>query len=91
MTTPCIDGAKKIGAKDGAKTKSSVRALPLTETLKVRLLEIKEKQKMYQKKFKRSYIKEWLDYVMVDELGNLIYSYNTFYQRQENNHSKRQS
>lgn len=27
---------------------------------------------MYQKKFKRSYIKEWLDYVMVDELGNLI-------------------
>ena len=63
---------KKIDAKDGAKTKSSVRALPLTETLKVRLLEIKEKQKMYQKKFKRSYIKEWLDYVMVDELGNLI-------------------
>lgn len=72
VTTPCIDGAKKIDAKDGAKTKSSVRALPLTETLKVRLLEIKEKQKMYQKKFKRSYIKEWLDYVMVDELGNLI-------------------
>ena len=72
VTTPCLDGEKKIDAKDGAKTKSSVRALPLTETLKVRLLEIKERQKMYQKKFKRSYIKEWLDYVMVDELGNLI-------------------
>ena len=45
-TTHCIDGAKKIDAKDGAKTKSSVRALPLTETLKVRLLEIKEKQRI---------------------------------------------
>ena len=32
VTTPCIDGAKKIDAKDGAKTKSSVRALSLTET-----------------------------------------------------------
>ncbi len=27
---------------------------------------------MYQKKFKRSYDKKWLDYVMVDELGGLI-------------------
>ena len=27
---------------------------------------------MYQKKFKRSYSRQWLDYVMVDELGELI-------------------
>ena len=27
---------------------------------------------MYRKKFKRSYIKEWNDYLLVDELGNLI-------------------
>lgn len=27
---------------------------------------------MYQKKFKRSYDRNWLDYVMVDELGGLI-------------------
>ena len=27
---------------------------------------------MYRKKFKRSYSKEWLDYIMVDELGGLI-------------------
>ncbi len=36
------------------------------------LLEVKAKQEKYQKKFKRAYNKEWLGYVMVDELGELI-------------------
>ncbi|MCR4693190.1 MAG: site-specific integrase [Firmicutes bacterium] len=72
VTVPRVNGRKKIDAKDGAKTKSSVRALPLTESLKDRLIELKEEQKVYQKKFKRSYSKEWLDYIMVDELGGLI-------------------
>lgn len=72
ITTPLIDGKKTIIAKDRAKTKSSVRALPLDADLKERLLEIKKQQEMYQKKFKCSYSKEWLDYVMVDELGELI-------------------
>ena len=27
---------------------------------------------MYQKKFKGAYSKKWLDYIMVDELGELI-------------------
>lgn len=72
VTTPTVDGKKTIIAKDRAKTKSSLRALPLDEELKKRLLEIKEQQENYQKKFKRSYSKEWLDYVMVDELGGLI-------------------
>ena len=72
ITTPNIDGKKTIVAKDRAKTKSSLRALPLNEDLKDRLLELKKQQEMYQKKFKRSYDREWLDYVMVDELGGLI-------------------
>ena len=72
VTTPNIDGKKTIVAKDRAKTKSSLRALPLNEDLKDRLLEIKKQQEMYQKKFKRSYDRNWLDYVMVDELGGLI-------------------
>lgn len=72
ITTPRVDGVKKIIPKDREKTKSSTRALPLDEGVKERLLEHKEKQEMYQKKFKRSYSKEWLDYVMVDELGLLI-------------------
>ena len=72
VTTPNIDGKKTIVAKDRAKTKSSLRALPLNEDLKDRLIEIKKQQEMYQKKFKRSYDRNWLDYVMVDELGGLI-------------------
>ena len=72
VTTPRVDGKKKIIAKDRAKTKSSIRALPLDESVKARLIEHKRKQEMYRKKFKRSYSKEWLDYIMVDELGGLI-------------------
>lgn len=72
VTTPNIDGKKTIVAKDRAKTKSSLRALPLNTDLKDRLLELKKQQEMYQKKFKRSYDRNWLDYVMVDELGGLI-------------------
>lgn len=72
VTTPRVDGKLKIVAKDRAKTKSSLRALPLENAVKERLLVIKERQEMYRKKFKRSYSKEWLDYVMVDELGGLI-------------------
>lgn len=72
VTTPKVNGKTKIIAKDRAKTKSSLRALPLDEMVKTRLLEHKEKQEVYRKKFKRSYSKEWLDYVMVDELGELI-------------------
>lgn len=72
VTTPQVDGKKKIIAKDRAKTKSSIRALPLDESVKARLIEHKRKQEIYRKKFKRSYSKEWLDYIMVDELGGLI-------------------
>ena len=72
VNTCKIDGETKIIAKDRAKTKSSLRALPLDEGVKKRLLEIKEKQEANQKKYKRSYSKEWLGYVLVDELGGLI-------------------
>lgn len=72
VTTPRINGKVKIVAKDRAKTKSSMAAMPLEPSIAARLLEIKERQEMYRKKFKRSYSKEWLDYVMVDELGGLI-------------------
>lgn len=72
VTTPKVNGKTKIVAKDRAKTKSSLRALPLDEVVKTRLLEHKAKQEAYRKKFKRSYSNQWLDYVMVDELGELI-------------------
>lgn len=72
VTTAESERENKIVAKDRAKTKSSLRSLPLDEVVKTRLLEHKAKQETYRKKFKRSYSKQWLDYVMVDELGELI-------------------
>ena len=72
VTMPNVDGKKEIIAKDRGKSDSSMRALPLDAGVKTRLIEIKTKQEMYRKKFKRSYSKEWLDYVLVDELGGLI-------------------
>ncbi len=72
VTTPKIDGKVKIVAKDRAKTKSSLRALPLNEEVKAMLIAHKQKQEEYRKKFIRSYNKKWLEYVLVDELGNLI-------------------
>ncbi|MBQ3553069.1 MAG: site-specific integrase [Clostridia bacterium] len=72
VVTPEVDGVVKIIAKDKGKSDASNRALPLDKDTKARLLAHKEKQEMYQKKFKRAYSKKWLDYVMVDELGELI-------------------
>ena len=72
VTTPRIDGKEMIIAKDRAKTKSSLRALPLDPDFKKILLGIKQRQESYQRKFKRSYSKEWLGYLAVDELGGLI-------------------
>jgi len=72
VTTPKVDGVKKIIAKDRAKNKSSLRALPLAPPFKEKLLELKAQQEVYRRKFKRSYNKEWLEYILVDEMGDLI-------------------
>ena len=72
VITPRLDGKQSIVAKDRGKSKSSLRALPLDENVKKRLIEIKKMQEMYQKKYKKSYNKKWLGYVMVDDMGNLI-------------------
>jgi len=72
VTTAKVDGEMKIIAKDRAKNKSSLRALPLAPPIKEKLLELKSQQEFYRRKFKRSYNKEWLEYILVDELGGLI-------------------
>lgn len=72
VTTPYVDGKRKIIAKDRAKNKASLRAMPLSAEIKTRLIEIKERQQVYIKKFKRSYNREWIDYLNVDELGELV-------------------
>ena len=71
--TQCnVDGKKVIVASDTTKTKSSRRTLPLVPFVKERLLALKEEQAENRRLCGRSYIKEYLGYVCVDVIGNLI-------------------
>ena len=72
VTTCNIDGKSTTVAKDRTKTKSSLRTLPLVPVFREKLLAIKEKQEANQALCKRSYNKKYLDYIYVDELGELI-------------------
>ena len=73
VTTPNDkDGKRIIVAKDKGKSSSSTRALPIDNDTKERLKLCKEQQEFRQKKYKRAYSKKWLNYVMVDELDELI-------------------
>ena len=67
-----IDGTRHIVKEDRAKNKSSLRTMPLVLPVKERLLALREEQKKFQRKFKKSYNKENLAYICVDEIGNLI-------------------
>ncbi len=57
---------------DTMKNKSSRRTKPLIPAVEKILLEHKAKQEEYMKLFGNSYSKEYLDYVCVDPLGNLL-------------------
>ena len=68
----CMDGKLIQEARDTTKTKSSMRTLPLVPEFKERLLKQKEIQDEYRHVCGRSYNKQYLDYICVDEMGNLI-------------------
>lgn len=66
------DGKKIIQGKPRTKNKSSRRTLPMIPPLKVKLLALKEKQETLQKYCRESYIKQYLEFICVDDIGNLI-------------------
>jgi len=66
-----VDGKYQIVVKPLLKTKSSYRTFPLTPEVEAVLLAERERQKWMQKQFKSGYGKEYLDYVFVNELGEL--------------------
>ena len=72
VTDCLIDGKRVIEARDTTKTKSSMRTLPLVPAFKERLLELQTQQAEYRRVCGKSYNKEFLDYVCVDEMGNRI-------------------
>lgn len=68
--TECnLDGKHIEVASDTAKTDSSLRTMPLVINFREMLLAKKEKQEHYRKLCGRSYCKEYLDYIFVNEMG----------------------
>lgn len=68
--TECnLDGKHIEVASDTAKTDSSLRTMPLVTNFREMLLAKKEKKEHYRKLCGRSYCKEYLDYIFVNEMG----------------------
>ena len=67
-----VDGKSIAVGEDVLKTKSSFRTLPLLPSVEKLLLAEKEKQEMYRKLFKRSYCRDYLDYICLDQAGKLM-------------------
>lgn len=67
-----IDGKFVPIGEDVLKTKSSFRTLPLIPEIEQLLLKEKEKQEMYRRLFKKSYCRDYLDYICVDQTGKLL-------------------
>ena len=59
-------------ASDTTKTKSSMPTLPLVPQFREKLLAVKEQQEENKRLCGRSYCKDYLGYVCVDEMGDLI-------------------
>ena len=57
---------------DRAKTKSSLRTLPLVPPIRDRLLMLKGQQDTYRRLCGKSYNRDYLGYLCVDEIGNII-------------------
>ena len=72
ITSCDLDGKRVLVASDTTKTKSSMRTLPLVPFMRERLLTLKEEQQENRRLCGRSYIKEYLEYVCVNEIGDLI-------------------
>ena len=72
VTSANIEGKHILIQADRAKTKSSLRTLPLVEGFVQRLKELKEQQEYNERLCGNCYNKKYKGYLFVDEMGNLI-------------------
>ena len=72
VTNAKIDGKYEIVREDRAKTKSSLRSLPLVSNIREKLLVLKEQQKENKRICGNCYNKEFDGYVFVDAMGNIF-------------------
>lgn len=67
-----FDGKRVQKAQDITKTKSSMRTLPLIPAFKELLQHKKQQQNEFQRMCGKSYNKDYLGYICVDEMGRLL-------------------
>lgn len=67
-----IDGKRELIAADATKTTSSMRTLPLVPFVRERLMELRERQKENRRLCGKCYNSDYLAYICVDDIGDLI-------------------
>jgi integrase len=72
VTSCNLNGKRQIVEKDRAKNKSSRRTLPMIPALSDKLLRMKTEQEEFRRLCGKSYNKEHLDFVYVDEMGDRV-------------------
>lgn len=72
MTSTNLEGKHVLVEADRAKTKSSLRTLPLVASFAQRLRALKEQQTYNEKLCGNCYNQKYKGYLFVDEMGNLI-------------------
>ena len=72
VTSCNLDGKRQIVEKERTKNKSSRRTLPMIPALSEKLLRMKTDQEEYRRLCGKSYNKEYLDFVYVDEMGDRV-------------------
>ena len=72
VTSCHLDGKRIQVARDTTKTKSSLRTLPLVPAFREKLLEVMDYQQECRRLCGKCYNKQYLEYICVDEMGNLV-------------------
>lgn len=72
VTSCNLDGKHVLIREDRTKTKSSMRTLPLVDFVKEKLLLLKAEQEENRRLCGKSYIKDFMGYICINEIGDLI-------------------
>lgn len=67
-----IDGRHVLVMSDSTKTKSSCRTLPLVPPFEALLIQMREEQERNRKLCGSCYCKDYLDYIYVNQIGEII-------------------
>ena len=83
VTNAKIDGKCEIVCADRAKTKSSLRSLPLVSNIREKLLVLREQQKENRRVCGNCYSKKYDGYVFVDAMGQYLQPQKSYRQFQQ--------